>query len=124
MAPSNVSGYAAILVPTLINNIYNQQNHTILASDNGFLMETANARHAEVVTRLQRENREQMMHVGITASSKVAQPRLEHARLETQKREMEEVAASNGLAGRLAVAHHQMEAGLAAEQAQQLHERL
>ena len=37
---------------------------------------------------------------------------------------MEEVAASNAVAGRQPVAHHQIEASLAAQHAQQLHERL
>ena len=64
-----------------------------------------------------------MTSLELSANSKVAQLRLEHARLENQTKHLEEVAESNALAGRQAVAHHQMEARLAAEQAQQLHTR-
>ena len=104
VAPSYVSVSAPMLVPVLINRAYNQQNNTVFHDDSSLLMEAANARHAETVTRLQSENTEQMMNLEVTANSQVAQLRLEHARLENQTRHLEEVAEDNALAGRQAVA--------------------
>ena len=122
VAPTHIS--APTLVPTLISNTYNQQNNTILNNDNGLLIEAANARHEEVVGQIRNENREQMMNLELTANSHVAQLRLEHARLESRTREMEEMASQNALLGQQAVARHQSEAHTAAEQAQILQQRL
>ena len=122
VAPTHIS--APTFVPTLISNTYNQQNNTILTNDNGLLIEAANARHEEIVGQIRNENREQMMNLELTANSHVAQLRLEHARLENRTREMEEMASQNALLGQQAVARHQSEASVAAEQAQVLHQRL
>ena len=110
--------------PTMINQVYQHQQNLNLSVDPSLLVETANARHSEVVQRLHSENREQMNAMELNAISHVAQLRLEQAKLQNYARTLEDEAAQNLQAGRQAVAQHQVEAAAAAEQAEQLRVRL
>ena len=105
-----------------------QQNLNVsnlnVSVDASLLAETANARHTEVVQRIHSKNREQMSAMELNAMSHVAQLRLEHAQLHNRAKFVEEEAAQNLQSGRHAVAHHQIEAAAATEQAEHLRMRL
>ena len=66
----------------MINQVYQHQQNLNLSVDPSLLVETANARHNEVVQRLHSENREQMNAMQLNAISHVAQLRLEQAKLQ------------------------------------------
>ena len=115
--------------PTLVSQVYQRQQNLNVSNlnvsvDASLLAETANARHTEVVQRIHSKNREQMSAMELNAMSHVAQLRLEHAQLHNRAKFVEEEAAQNLQSGRHAVAHHQIEAAAATEQAEHLRMRL
>ena len=110
--------------PTLISQVYQHQQNLNVSVDASLLAKTANARHTEVVQRIHSENREQMNVMEFNAMSHVAQLRLQHAQLQNRANYIEGEAAQNLQAERHAVAHHQIEAAAATEQAEHLRMRL